>query len=126
MFGLGRTAEPVAAPQGHFLILFSTIFTVPVTSIFLLLVQKKGIKEKDTRKLVGFPILIPSHKKKNRRFANSGDAPHLIALKHALTMILFYFRCSAALDGFESLREICINKKAKVCFRPEAVTRLTT
>ena len=43
----------MAAPQGHFLILFSTIFTAPTASIFLLLVQKKGTKEKDTRKLVG-------------------------------------------------------------------------
>ena len=53
MSGFGRTAEPVAAPQGHFLMLFSTTFTAPVAGIFLLLVQKKGTKEKDTRKLVG-------------------------------------------------------------------------
>ncbi|MCK4864260.1 MAG: hypothetical protein KAT06_02445, partial [Gammaproteobacteria bacterium] len=44
---------PVSAPQGHFLILFSTIFTAPVAGVFLLLVQNKGTKEKDTQKLVG-------------------------------------------------------------------------
>ena len=55
----GRTAEPVAAPQGHFLMLFSTTFTAPIAGIFLLLVQKKGTKEKDTQSLdlvlLGYP-----------------------------------------------------------------------
>ena len=47
----GRTAEPVAAPQGHSLMLFVTTFTAPVAGIFLLIVQKKGTKEKDTQSL---------------------------------------------------------------------------
>ena len=45
------TRSSAAAPQGHFLILFSTIFTAPTASTFLLLVQKKGTKEKDTQRL---------------------------------------------------------------------------
>jgi hypothetical protein len=60
MSGFGRTAESVVAPQGHFL----TLFRAPTASIFLLLVQKKGTKEKDTRKLVGISNPNPLRFKK--------------------------------------------------------------
>ena len=51
MSGLGRTAASVAAPQGHFFMLFSTTLRAPTASYFFLLVQKKGTKEKDTQRL---------------------------------------------------------------------------
>ena len=117
-----------AAPQGHFLILFSTIFTAPTASYFFLLVQAKVTQKKDTRKLVRISNLnsLISKLKKQALAAqrtltafimdthplglgDSHGASHLIVLKQMLAMILFLFWCSTALNEIYPFKWYCGN-----------------
>ena len=79
----------------------------PVAGIFLLLVQKKGTKEKDTRRLVGISNPHSLALKEKQAFRELGRCSAFFALKQTLTMILFLFRCSAVSNEVYPLRWYC-------------------